>query len=180
MEHEFNKLTLNCKVIILDSGDTIVDDYNDFIFTYKLPNHIRNVTAIKNISTYLNVDINENSLSDLKTSNLDIIYISLNDYNNIDIGNLQDEHDKPRIFASIEYDINNKVNNNVINNIKYVCGGELRTDTDSYYANPVIPEIRDLSVKLYKSDGSVLKKKDVKRLIMKLAVYNTFGKIAMN
>jgi hypothetical protein len=179
MEHEFNKLTLNCKVIILDSGD-VIGDNTDFSFTYKLPNHIRNVTGIKNISTYMNVDMNTTSSSYLKNSKLDMIYISLNNYNNIDIGNTNDAHDKPPIFASIEHDINNTVGTNVINSIKYVCGGELRTDTDSYYANPIIPEIREFTVKLYKSDGTSVKKQDVKRLILKLAVYNTFGKIAMN
>jgi hypothetical protein len=179
MEHEFNKLTLNCKVIILDSGD-VTGDTTDFAFTYKLPNHIRNVTAIKNISTYMNVDINTTSSSYLKNSKLDMIYISLNNYNNIDIGNIDDAHDKPPIFASIEHDINNRIDTNVINSIKYVCGGELRTDTDSYYANPIIPEIREFTVKLYKSDGTSVKKQDVKRLIMKIAVYNTFGKVAMN
>lgn len=180
MEHEFNKLTVNCKVIILDSSDVIGDE-TDFAFTYKLPNHIRNVTAIKNISTYMNVDISDKpNQSYLKDSKLDIIYISLNNYNNIDIGNANDTHDKPPIFASIEHDINNRVETNVINCIKYVCGGQLRTDTDSYYANPIIPEIREFSVKLYKSDGTSVKKHDVKRLIMKLAIYNTFGKVAMN
>jgi hypothetical protein len=179
MEHEFNKSTLNCKVIILDSGDVIGDE-TDFAFTYKLPNYIRNVIAIKNISTYMNVDVNDSSESYLKDSKLDIIYISLNNYNNIDIGDVGDSHDKPLIFASIEHDINNKIVTNVINSIKYVCGGQLRTDTDSYYANPIIPEIREFTVKLYKSDGTSVKKHDVKRLIMKLAIYNTFGKVAMN
>lgn len=170
MDFEFDKNLSISKTVVLDTKE--VSGSDDFVFKFFIPNEFKNVVAIKSFTTCIDIP----STSSIASSNLDVIYIYLNDFDNTDIADISDSHSKPNIFSMIQHNYNNKVGTHIINSQDTIGTDDLRNDPNTYYANPLIHTISSFTVKLYKSDGTLFTKNDASRFVMKLAVYTSFGK----
>ena len=73
MDFEFDKNLSISKTVVLDTKE--VSGSDDFVFKFFLPNEFKNVVAIKSFTTCIDIP----STSSIASSNLDVIYIYLND-----------------------------------------------------------------------------------------------------
>jgi hypothetical protein len=167
------------KFIVLDtstSNEFKINQTDKADFTFTLQNEQKNVIGIKHADSYV--------LSDSTNfSNLDNIYIAVNDFDLIETCNSL----LPPIFCDITV---NKLTIPAISTNPSIQifaanptgSGNMREREDTHYCNPTIPKLTKLNVRLYNTKGELLEfgeNNQIRRLILKICIYTSFAKKTM-
>jgi hypothetical protein len=170
--------TTDYKIIIIDSKNVIYNDADTYDFYINLQDPIRDVYKIKVLYDAVSIPTINIKDTDL-TTNLDLIYIQLNDYD--------------RIRTSLINPLNNVINNLTyfdeimidVNRIKSTVGinettmfNDYNDKEGDYYLNPIAAQLYKLNLKLHDKNNNIISKTYISRFIMKLCVYYNTKKLS--
>lgn len=168
----------NYKIIIIDSDNAIYTNGNNNLeFYIKLSDNIRDVYKIKIL--YDAVSIPTVNLKDTsKTTNLDNIYINLNDYDRVK-SNIKDTSNNIitlNYFDSIMIDFNKiKSTADITLTTMY---NDFNENEGDFYLYPIESNFNKIKIQLLDKNNSLLTKSYISRFVMKLCIYYYTKKIS--
>ncbi len=167
----------NYKIILIDSKNLIYNGDNTlYDFHIKLADNIRDVYKIKVL--FDAVSIPTSNLTDTaKTTNLDNIYINLNDYDRIKTAiTVNGAIINIGTFDSIMIDVNKiKSGINVSETTMY---NDFNENEGDFYLQPVEANFNRLNIKLLNKNNIIISNTYISRFVMKLCIYYNTKKIS--
>ena len=173
--------TIEYKIIIIDSENVIYNNgSNNYDFYVNILEPIRDVYKIKVLYDALSIPL-DNLVNPISSgsgiSNLDTVYINLNDYSRVKsvIINNNIENDLS-YFDSITIDLNKiKINANVDNITMF---NDFNVNEADYILNPIASQLNKINIELRDKNNNILTKNYANRFIMKLCIYYKTKKIS--
>lgn len=168
----------NYKIIIIDSDNAIYNNGNSNLnFYIKLSDNIRDVYKIKIL--YDAISIPTVNLKDTsKTTNLDNIYINLNNYDRVK-SNIIDTQNKSitlSYFDSIMIDFNKiKSTNDITLTTMY---NDFNENEGDFYLYPIESNFNRINIELLNKNNEIITKSYISRFVMKLCIYYNTKKIS--
>jgi hypothetical protein len=148
----------NYKIVTIDSAVCKYLNTSVQNFYLNLDESLKGVHKLKILSLLINVDN-----SSFSTTALEPIYIDLNNYERLISKN--ENHNNLYYFESIIIESAlTGVGNTTIKN-------DYNTYENEYNLNPIEPQLSRFSVKLYNKNNQLMTNTQVKRFVMKIAVY---------
>jgi hypothetical protein len=148
----------NYKIVTIDSAVCKYSNTTLQNFYIQLDESLKGVYKIKILSLLINVDN-----SSFSTIALEPIYIDLNNYERLISKN--ENHNNLYYFESIIIESAlSGLGNTTIKN-------DYNTYENEYILNPIVPQLSRFTIKLYNKNNQLMTNTQIKRFVMKIAVY---------
>ncbi len=162
---------LDCdyKIISIDSlactsNATLCDYYID------LDEPLRNVVRINIITMLLNINNNSTIITGGSSSgNLESVYVDLNNYNRLIAKGGIDASGKRSNIYYFDSLVIEKADSTAGGNI--TIKNDYNTTDSKYYLNPIEPQLKRFTVRLFNKNNVIIDASAINRFIMKIGVY---------
>ena len=169
---------INYKIILIDTDNVLYNgNSNNYDFHIRLNDNIRDVYKIKLLYDAVSFPT-ANLTNPSKTTNLDNIYINLNDYDRLKSAIIINNNSitPNKYFDSIMIDFNK---------IKSVSGVDYTTmyndfneNEGDFFLQPIESNFNRLNIQLLNKNNEVISKDYITRFVMKLCIYYNTKKIS--
>lgn len=164
---------LDCdyKIISIDSITCSYPNSNICEFYIDLDEPMRNVVRINIITMLLNINNNSSIISGASaTGNLESIYVDLNNYSRlISKGIIDDATGKRNNIYFFDSLIIEKADTTAGGNM--TIKNDYNTTDSKYYLNPIEPQLKRFTVRLFNKNNVIIDSNAINRFIMKIGVY---------
>ena len=165
-----NNNTGDYKIILIDSSNVVYNNgNNNFDFHINFHESLKDVYKIKIL--YDAVSFATDTLRD-NTTNLDIIYVDLNNYDRIIsyiINPTTNAQNYLSYFDSIMIDKNKVKLNTGFNDTTMF--NDFNENEGDFYLNPVASQFNRINIQLRNKNNEIITKQLINRFVMKLCIY---------
>lgn len=169
---------INYKIILIDTDNVLYNgNSNNYDFHIRLNDNIRDVYKIKLLYDAVSFPT-ANLTNPSKTTNLDNIYINLNDYDRLKSAIIINNNSitPNKYFDSIMIDFN-KIKS--VSGVNYTTMyNDFNENEGDFFLQPIESNFNRLNIQLLNKNNEVISKDYITRFVMKLCIYYNTKKIS--
>jgi len=156
------------KIISIDSSTCSYFDSTICDWFVDLDEPLRNVVRINIITLLLNINNDSAIIPAGATGNLESVYVDLNNYHRLISKGPIDNGKRTNIYF---------FDSLIIEKVDTTSGGNMTIKNDynttdsKYYLNPIEPQLKRFSVRLFNKNNVIINSNKINRFVMKIGVY---------